>query len=291
MDLNLICIQALNYSGEKFISRILKNDKRWIISMCDEAGHDLFVAPISIDVITGELDDYSPIDENENDDDKYADVDIPKEYLSKKGKIIYAVTEYGNYRKDNIPILDTIYEKYDLYNAKPTIAFSILNYYLSIISHFEKASINSDAYRFVIDDDRSFEMLCEESRAFRFIPNDVKGMQELLEELLIRSYNKFVGIEISDQDQLIREAHSMISNSGQCNSEPYMYDDETKVLIEELKTNILMECDYISGKTTEISELLKQRVESVEKYKKDSTALFGNTPSFTKTKFLSEGEP
>ncbi|MCI8659023.1 MAG: hypothetical protein HFG54_02075 [Lachnospiraceae bacterium] len=287
MDLNRICIQALNYSGEKFLSRIVKNDKRWIISMCDEEGHDLFVAPISIDVITGELDDYSPIDEI---DDGYVDVDIPKEYLSKKGKIIYSVIEYGDYKKDNISILDTIYEKYNLYNAKPTIAFSILNYYLSIISHFEKTSISSDAYRYVIDDDRSFEILCEESKEFRFIPNDVRNMQELLEELLIRSYNKSAGIEISDQDQLIKEAHSMIRNTGQCNRESYMYDDETESLIEELKTNILMECDYISGKTTEMSELLKQKVELVEKYKKNRNALFGNTPSFTKTRFLSEGE-
>lgn len=124
MDMVTVCEKAIDYSGEKFISRIVKDNKQYIVSMCDEVGNDLFIPAVSVDIDTGHISDYSPIDD---EDDTSIELEIPKKYLSKKGTDIYAVIERKSLNMDYVGFLDSIYEKEDLYYEPEEVAVERLS--------------------------------------------------------------------------------------------------------------------------------------------------------------------
>lgn len=164
MNIKEACIRALDYSGEKYISHIVKVDERYIISLCDQMGHELFMAPVVIDFKNGDVYDYSPLDDV--NEDGYENIDIPSEFLSIKAIIISIVLKNRKLDNTSYNILDTLYEKYELYNIKPCVACAVLNYYTSILVDFKGTAIRNDAYQFIVADVRGVNEIIENSKSF-----------------------------------------------------------------------------------------------------------------------------
>lgn len=93
MNINKACEIALEYSGERYISSIKRRLNDWLFSFCDEKGHDLFISPVTVNILTGEVKEYFPPDDNNDNDDSGEEWEIPHRYLSEKAKTLIYVSE------------------------------------------------------------------------------------------------------------------------------------------------------------------------------------------------------
>lgn len=288
MDIKEVCVEALNYSGEKYISHIVKTDERYIISLCDRMGHELFMAPVAIDLKNGDVYDYSPLDDiNENEQEI---IDIPPEYISIKAIIISILLKNRKLDNTNSNILDTLYEKYDLYNIKPYTAYAILNYYTSILVDFKETAIRNDAYQFIIADDRSVDEIIEDSKSFGFELPEINALNVFFEKIMYCSIDKYYGVDINETDELVREAYRLFSVAEETVNKFELFKEELSLQVNELKNKITAEYDYISGKASNPTDLLKQKIELADKCDLGyGDNRFSKLGTFTNHRFEPEG--
>lgn len=287
MILREVCDLALDYSYEKYISNIAKNEIRWVISMCDKAGHDSFDASISIDCKTGEVCDYSPLyDECEKE---YELVKIPFDYLSDKGKIIFYVLDNNEESDKYADYLNAIYEKYDLYNESPYKAYSIINYFYSILMNYGEDDIREDAFSFIMENNKVKEEVIEESQFYTFETREIQELKETLEKLLVAAQERYYHVEDSDNQLLIESVRKLVKNAEDSCDNYELFKDELLIIVKELNRQIETEIEYILGNVDMPSDLLLNRLSLLEEIGKNGEKIgFDSASHFSNQSFRSE---
>ena len=118
-----------------------------------------YIIPPVVVTVKGEVYDYSPL--NDMKDDFVREI-VPIDYRSTKGMVIEDVINSTNNSNKNstlFDLLDTVYEKYELYNVSPFISCRILSYYVRLIVDLDK----SKAYRYIMSDRRTITELIKAS--------------------------------------------------------------------------------------------------------------------------------
>lgn len=288
MEILLACKKATEYGGEKYISSIIRINDEWIFGLCDKEGHDLFVSPVVVNIISEEVSDYSNL---EDENEEYIEEQVPDEYCSDKRKIILAVKEWGQYENNCIDLMDCIYEKYNLYDISKPEAFGVLNYYMTILKDIKEISPLDGDFEYIYNDSRKLIDLIDDSRSFQFVPNSFVELKNTYERLIENAYCVYMKIELFENnidevkiEQLISEANSSVKNTIYCCKQ--LNDD-----LNEMVKGINYELEYIRGGIQDISEAVKKRLDSgLYSTSFGDEISFGKNESFSNQKFVTTKE-
>lgn len=270
ITLDEACKAAVHFMDIAYISSILKVQKGWLFSFCDEEGHGFFISPILVSCEDGDI-VYSYGDVSEDAPSQITEETVPIQYMSKKQMIIDKVMAYNDEKQRDIAaLMDCAYEQYNLYETSVADAFAVLNFFLNVVINGPADLSPDEVVRYLSNDYRPIHKMIEESAEFRYEPESIKKLINVRKQVLECAMQKHLGIleeqcGISESEirDLLEQSKKDIAENEYC--EPKLLS----MKIQSVEDNVYKELDYINDVSDEVSDALNDRIRDYNSFVKE----------------------